>query len=63
MSKRKRIGPVQKVTGANEQEVKVGFWDDGSVLITIPHQGAMAISQYFSGSENRWTNIRVIPLP
>ena len=60
---RKRIGAVKRVIGDNGQEIRVGFWDDGSLLITVPHPGPMAVSQFFSGRGNRWTNIRVVPLP
>ena len=59
----KRVGQIQKVSGPNGLEIKVGFWDDGSILIAIPHAGPMAISQLFTGRGNKWTNVRVTPLP
>ena len=63
MATPKRIGAIRNVAGPNGREVRVGFWDDGSILITIPHIGQMAISQFFTGRANQWTNIRVVPLP
>ena len=60
----KRIGKLITVPGPGGKEVKIGFWDDGSILFRITHPvGAMTISQFFSGRENWATTVRISPLP
>lgn len=59
----KRIGKAQPVTSDTGQRVMVSFYDDGSIMFRIHHEGLMAITQAFMGRANEWTNIKVTPFP
>jgi len=57
---RKRIGAIKRVIGNKGQEIRVSFWDDDSILITVRHRYLMTVSHLTRGSR---MYIRVVSFP